>query len=177
MAGILTATSPGPGFLGHRSIFQFVNTDGTDPATVCGQAAIATALANRGRVEKSIAGLRKVEQAYPADVLSGVAGTSAGKVLRALTEENVKHYQANGRKGLEEALRRKWAGIALIQNTAGLLKVGDGAHWFVVFASDSNGVYVTNFDNPPFINWSKFEDMWSGPIPTLGGMGERVICC
>jgi hypothetical protein len=66
MAGMLFASpSPGPEFVGHSSIFQFVNADGVDPATTCGQAAIATVLANRHRIPKSIAGLRQIEKAYP----------------------------------------------------------------------------------------------------------------
>jgi hypothetical protein len=74
-------------------------------------------------------------------------------------------------------LSGKRAAISLIQNTAGLGGIGDGAHWFVVFGCDTNGVYVTNYGLPPFIAWSKFEDMWSAAIPTMDGMGKRVICC
>ncbi len=152
MAGMLFASpSPGPEFVGHSSIFQFVNADGVDPATTCGQAAIATVLANRHRIPKSIAGLRQIEKAYPADVLSGAWGTSAGRVARALTAYHLGHRHADGREGLEQAL----SGIGC----------------------DTNGVYVTNYSLPPFIAWSKFEEMWSGPIPTMDGMGKRVICC
>jgi hypothetical protein len=178
MAGMLFASpSPGPGFVGHSSIFQFVNADGVDPATTCAQAAIATVLANRHRIPKSIDGLRQIEKAYPADVLSGAWGTSAGRVARALTAYHLGHRHADGREGLEQALSGKRAAISLIQNTAGLGGIGDGAHWFVVFGCDTNGVYVTNYGLPPFIAWSKFEDMWSAPIPTMDGMGKRVICC
>lgn len=73
-------------------------------------------------------------------------------------------------------MRKKWAAISLIQNTPGLGGIGDGAHWFVVFGCDSNGVYVTNY-SPLFIAWSRFEEMWSGAIPTLAVMGSRAICC
>jgi hypothetical protein len=176
MAAMLFANL-GPGFVGHASIFQFVNADGADPATACGQAAIATVLANRGRIPKSTDGLKKIESAYPADVLSGVLGTSAGRVERALTAYGLGHHHVDGRQALQQALRAGAAAISLIQNTAGLSGIGDGAHWFVVFGCDINGVHVTNYGLPPFIAWSKFEEMWSGPIPLAGGMRKRVICC
>ena len=178
MAGMLFASpNPGPEFVGHSSIFQFENADGVNPATTCGQAAIATVLANYGRIPKSIDGLRKIEKAYPADVLAGAWGTSAGRVARALTAYHVGHRHVDGREGLEEALSRKRAGISLIQNSAGLCGIRDGAHWFVIFGCDAQGVYVTNYGTPPLIRWSKFEEMWSGPIPTMDGMSKRVICC
>jgi hypothetical protein len=175
MAGMLYAT-PGPGFVGHRAIFQFVNADGADAATACGQAAIATVLANRRRIPKSIAGLQQVEKDSSADVASGAWGTSAGRVERALTAHGLRYRYAEGRKELHDALRKKAAAIALIQNTAGLGGIGDGAHWFVVFGCDGKGVHVTNY-SPLFIAWPRFEEMWSGPIPTLAVMGSRAICC
>jgi len=174
---LFASPSPGPRFVGHSSIFQFVNADGVDPPTTCGQAAIATVLANYGRIPKSIDGLRQIEDTYPADVLSGVLGTSAGRVGRALTAHKLGHRYVVGREGLQQALSGKRAAISLIQNTAGLCGISDGAHWFVVFGCDTKGVYVTNYGLPPFIAWSKFEEMWSGPIPTMDGMSKRVICC
>jgi hypothetical protein len=168
----------GPGFVGHRSIYQFVNDDGANPATACGQAAIATVLANYGRIRKDISGLRRIEKSHPADMASGALGTSAGRVERALGAYGLGYSHVDGRQGLEEALGQKRAAIALIQNTAGLGGVGDGAHWFVVFGCDINGVHATNYGPlRPFIDWAKFEEMWSGPIPVMGGMGSRVICC
>jgi hypothetical protein len=175
MAAMLYAT-PGQGFVGHQSIFQFENKDGTDAATACGQCAIATVLANRRRIPKSIAGLRQVEKEYSADVASGAWGTSAGRVERALSGFGLRYRYAEGQKELREALRKKAAAIALIQNTAGLGGMGDGAHWFVVFGCDIKGVHVTNY-TPLFIAWPRFEEMWSGPIPTMAVMGGRAICC
>jgi hypothetical protein len=178
MAGTLFASpSPGPDFLGHYSIFQFVNADGVDPAITCGQAAIATVLANYGKIPQDVAGLRQIEDKFAADVLSGVWGTSTGRVERALSAHSLAHRHAVGREGLERALRGKRAAISLVQNTGGLCGISDGAHWFVIFGCDTKGVYVTNYGLPPFIPWTKFDDMWAGPIPTMGGMGRRVICC
>jgi hypothetical protein len=168
--------TPGPGFVGHLSIFQFVNDDGADKVTACGQAAIATVLANRRRIPKTSIGLQAVEKAYPADVLSGTAGTSPNRVKRALTDKGLDYFCADERKGLEDALRRKFAAVALIQNSAGLAGMGDGAHWFVVFGCDINGVHVTNYGASPFISWSTFDELWSSPISVIGGMGKRVIC-
>jgi hypothetical protein len=176
MAGMLFAT-PGPNFVGHQSIYQFVNADGADPGTVCGPAAVATVMANRGKIPKSLAGLQKIEKAYPPDVISGALGTSPNRVLRALKENDIRHRKVDGQKELEDALRRGAAAIALIQNTAGLAGLGDGAHWFVIFGCDANGVHVTNYGFPPFIAWAKFEPMWSAPVPAATGMGGRAIAC
>jgi hypothetical protein len=176
MAAMLFA-NPGPGFVGHPSIFQFVNADGADPATVCGQAAIATVLANRNRIPKTIEGLQAIEKHYPANIASGALGTTAGLVERALDHYTLGHRYETGRKGLETALGQKRVAIALIQNTAGISGIGDGAHWFVVFGCDRHGVHVTNYGLPPFVAWTRFQDMWSGVIPTCALMGERFIIC
>jgi hypothetical protein len=176
MAGMLYAT-PGPNFVGHQSIYQFVNADGVDPGTVCGPAAVATVLANRGKIPKSLAGLQTIEKAYPPDVISGALGTSPGRVLRALKAYNMHHRKVDGQKELTGALSGGAAAIALIQNTAGIGGLGDGAHWFVIFGCDANGVHVTNYGFPPFIAWIKFEEMWSSPVPAATGMGGRAIAC
>lgn len=176
MAGMLVAT-PGPKFAGHHSIFQFINADGTDPGTVCGTAAIATVLANRGRIPKAAKELQAIEKSYPADILSGALGTSPSRIKRALTGYKLGYRELTGRASLEGAMRTGGAAISLIQNTPGLGGIGHGAHWFVVFGCDANGVYVTNYSYPPFIPWPEFEEKWAGPIPTLAGMRERVIAC
>jgi hypothetical protein len=53
MAGMLFA-NPGPNFIGHHSLFQFINSDGTDQNTACGQAAIAMVLANYRKIPKTV---------------------------------------------------------------------------------------------------------------------------
>jgi hypothetical protein len=169
-------TTPGPKFVGRKSVFQFVNSDGTNPATACGQAALATVLAARRRIPMTIAGLRTVEDKYPADIVSGVWGTSRARVLSALNGFKLGHRYAKGRQGLHDDLVKGKYAIALIQNTAGLGGIGDGAHWFVVFGCDANGVHVTNYGTP-VIPWSDFEGMWSAPMPVAVGMGEQVITC
>ncbi|MGB7217376.1 MAG: hypothetical protein WBD07_01095 [Vicinamibacterales bacterium] len=176
MAAMLSAMA-GAGFAGHPSIFQFINADGTDPATVCGTAAIATVLANRNRIPKTLAGLQAIEKAYPADILSGALGTSPSRIKSALRAYNLGYREVTGRAGLESVLRTGGAAISLIQNAPGMSGIGQGAHWFVVFGCDGNGVYVTNYNFPPFIPWGDFEVMWTGPIPTAAGMRERVIGC
>jgi hypothetical protein len=176
MPGMLYA-NPGPSFVGHTSIFQFSNSDGADPDTACGQAAIATVLANRGKIPKSIVGLQQIEKAYPGDFLSGAWGTSVGRVESAMAEYNLGHHHVARRKGLEEALRLKHAAIVLIQNSPGLGALfREGAHWFVVFGGDTNGVHVTNYPKI-FLSWSEFEVKWSGIAPTSQGMGMRAISC
>ena len=57
--------------------------------------------------------------------------------------------------------------ICLIQNTGGLFGLKDGAHWFVVFAYDDDGVFVTNYGTPCHLSWSDFEDKWGSPLSTV----------
>lgn len=176
MAGILT-TTPGPKFVGRTSIYQFINSDGANPATACGQAALATVLAARRRIPRTLGGLRTVEADYPADIASGSWGTTPRRILDALDGHKLGHRYMTGREELHGALVQGKYAIALIQNTPGLGGLGDGAHWFVVFGCDANGVHVTNYGSPPFISWSVFEEMWTGTMPTFVGMNERVITC
>ena len=175
MPGELPVPHPGPAFVGHQSIFQFVNADTLKPAKECGQAAIATVLANYHIIPKSIDGLREVEKAYPPDMFWGVFGTGPDQIRKALKHYHLPHHRTHGREKLEKVLRGRGTAISLVQNTAGLFGIGDGAHWFVVFGCDANGVYVTNYGSPPFIDWATFEKMWSGTIPTAVGMTKTFF--
>jgi hypothetical protein len=103
MPGMLYA-NPGPSFVGHTSIFQFSNWDGADPDTACGKAAIATVLANRGKIPKSIVGLQQIERAYPGDFLSGAWGTSVGRVESAMADYNLGPSPRGQAKGVGRSL-------------------------------------------------------------------------
>ena len=126
MAEILTVANPGPWFLGHSTIFQFVNADGQNPASACGQAAIATVLANHKKIPMSVAGLRMVEKSHPADIISGVLGTSPAQIRRALKDYNLDYRYVDGQKGLKDAIRRRRVAIVLIQKTPGCVGLGTG---------------------------------------------------
>jgi hypothetical protein len=176
MAGRLVIT-PGPKFVGNKVIWQFVNKDAADPDHACGPAAVATILAGYHKILPTIEALRSFEKDYPADFFNGALGTSPGRIRRALSEYNVYHETIEGRVELADALCGGGAAISLVQNKPGLRGMGEGAHWFVVFGCDVNGVYVTNWDISPFIEWATFEQLWSAPIPTAAGLRGRVIYC
>lgn len=165
MPGLIHADTNHPGFVGLYSIFQYVNNDGVNPANVCGQAACATLLTYCGYQAANIQTLRRIEASHPPDVLWGVFGTSSGRIgeiLRAYGAHNLEEVST------VDALKRRTSQlcpvICLIQNSEGVLGLGDGAHWFVVFAHDNDGVSVTNYGGTRHLPWTTFEKLWSSPV-------------
>lgn len=172
MAGMLYA-NPGKNFVGHNAVYQFVNADGANPGTACGQCAIATVLASRGKLPKAVSSLKTIEKSHPANLMGGEWGTLPGQIEDALDAYKIKRWHATGREGLVSGLKGKGVAIALIQNTAGLGGVFGTRHWFVVFGADDKNIHVTNYHTTS-IPWREFEGLWSGSIT---GMSERVIMC
>lgn len=166
MASILMAEPAGSGFAGLNGIYQFVNDDGliVDPAYVCGQAACATLLAYRRLVASDISSLRSIERNHPPNLFFGRGGTSPSRIQRILA-----HYGANSlvhvdnKETLKSRIRSFCPVVCLIQNSNNLLR---GAHWFVVFAYNDTGVFVTNY-SPTHLTWDEFEDKWGALIPDL----------
>jgi hypothetical protein len=171
MPGYLPADPRGDGFAGLPSIYQFTNADGQDPDTVCGLAACATLLAYCGAMPRDLDTLRQIEKSHPADLLFGKWGTSPWRV-----EEALKHYGAkdlrhvNDEETLKQWVRNLYPVICLIQNTGGLLGLRDGAHWFVVFAYDDAGVFVTNYDTPCLLSWDDFRAKWDSLVSKAAGV-------
>jgi len=98
----------------------------------------------------------------------------------------VEHIGGRGRANELRTVRnvqqlKQWVGqlfpvICLIQNTAhvsGLLR--HGAHWFVVFAYDKDGVFVTNYGTPCHLTWADFEEKWDSPISRLASVFFKGI--
>jgi hypothetical protein len=165
MAGTIYAYANTRGFYGLSSIYQYVNADGQNPRTVCGQAASATLLTYCTGRPANLSTLRAIERTHPPDILGGILGTSPRRVQAILV-----YYGAIGLGtiGNEESLKRLIRGlfpvICLIQNSGGLFGLGDGAHWLVAFAYNDNGIFVTNYGNV-FLSWSAWREKWNSPLP------------
>jgi hypothetical protein len=176
MPDILTATAPGQGFAGLGSIYQFINEDGQNPENVCGLAACATLLTYCGLTRAELATLQEIEQSYPPDLFFGKLGTSPMRI-----QEILEHYGADDlHKANNVDALKNWVGsscpvICLIQNTGGLFGLKDGAHWFVVFAYDDDGVFVTNYGTPCHLSWSDFEDKWDSFLSTAASLDFKGI--
>ena len=102
MPDFLTATSPGQGFAGLESIYQFINEDGQNPENVCGLAACATLLSYCGLTGAELATLQEIEKNYPPDLFFGKLGTSPQRIREILG-----HYGA--RWGLHQGQHRRCA--------------------------------------------------------------------
>ncbi len=169
MPGIINANASSTGFAGIRSIYQYTNPDGTDPNTVCGLAACSTLLTYCGFMQPRIQTLRTIERSHPADVLGGRFGTSPFRI-----KEILRHYgatvtrEASSFAQIKKHVSAACPVICLIQNTGGITGLGDGAHWFVVFAYDNNGVYVTNYgertNQAEHLKWDDFKKKWNSPL-------------
>jgi hypothetical protein len=88
--------------------------------------------------------LRQIEKSHRPDLLGGALGTSPWRIEKILKDHGCssrKHV-----KGLEEIKKYVascWPVICIVQNEPGLGGLKRGAHWFVVFAYDDGGVFVT----------------------------------
>jgi Peptidase_C39 like family len=176
MPDFLTATPPGQGFVGLGSIYQFVNEDGQNPDNVCGQAACATLLTYCGLMRAELATLREIEQNYPPDLFFGKLGTSPLHIQKILEHYGANNLQkANNIDALKQCVSSSFPVICLIQNTGGLFGLKDGAHWFVVFAYDDDGVFVTNYGIPCHLSWSDFKEKWDSPLATMASLDFKGI--
>ena len=165
MPAAITVTSTDPGFAGVRTIFQFTNSDGQEPRTVCGQAACATLLTYVGTMPADIETLRQIETSHPPNLFWGHLGTSPGQIKAALRAYGAWSLrEVNSVDELKHWVRALCPVICLIQNKGGLAGlVGSGAHWFVVFAYNEAGVFVTNYAGPAqagYLSWADFQDRW-----------------
>jgi hypothetical protein len=163
MPNIIRAQPIGTGFHGLREIYQYTNDDGLDPGTVCGQAASATLLTERGAQRPQLATLREIERTHHPDLFGGRLGTSPWRV-----EAILRAYGATGLQHIhnEDELKRSVAAnnpvVCLIQNVGGLRGLfSSGAHWFVVFAYDEQGVFVTNYGGQVHLTWADFRQKWN----------------
>jgi hypothetical protein len=176
MPSILGASPPGQGFAGLASIYQFTNEDGLNPDNVCGLAACATLLAYCGLLRPEIASLREIEANHPPDLFFGKLGTSPLRIQAILEAYGADTIQkVNTVDALTQWVDASWPVICLIQNTGGLFGLKDGAHWFVAFAYDDDGVFVTNYGDPCHLSWSDFEERWDSPLATLASVDFKGI--
>lgn len=165
MAGFIYADQNGKGFTGVRSIYEFTNPDGQNPKTVCGLAACATLLTYCRFTRAEIETLRKIEKSHPADLAGGRLGTTPSQLAKAL-----KHYGAsdqqhvNNTTSLKDRLKSQYPVICLIQNSEGISGLLNGAHWFVVFAYNDAGVFVTNYGGTSHLSWNDFKGKWESPV-------------
>jgi Peptidase_C39 like family len=176
MPGYIQAQPVGSGFQGAHEIYQYTNADGLDPNTVCGQAACATLLTYVGAQPANIDTLRRIEKSHHPDVLFGALGTSPWRIqaiLEAYGARSCAHVSKE--PDLKDHVASSRPVICLIQNTGGLLGLGDGAHWFVVFAYDDAGVFVTNYGPTVQLTWKDFRDKWDSPTSWIASVDFKAI--
>ena len=164
MAGITYAFSNTQGFRGLSSIYQFENKDGKNPDNVCGQAACATLLTYCVAASPSMSTLRMIEMSHPADIAGGKFGTSPGRIREILEHYGAPTLDTIGTEGnLKRSLNNLFPVICLVQNKGGVTGLFSGAHWFVAFAYNDDGIFVTNYRNV-FLSWKAWEEMWGSPL-------------
>lgn len=164
---------------GDRTIYQFTNHDFTATHNTCGQAAVATALWNRGLNEvwkgnaadfaKSVYNYAPPKITVPNVGSSGV-GTDWRQVSYAL--DGYKRYgiQYGWFKG--KALLDKYIDMGLpciIMLDMGIFgaNMWGSGHWVVAFGRNSLGYHVTNWDSKwngryYFVPWSELNRAWGG---------------
>ncbi|HZF56772.1 MAG TPA: C39 family peptidase [Polyangiaceae bacterium] len=175
MAGIVKAEPAGGGFAGLNRIFQFVNEDGRKRETACGQAACATLLTYYRARAGDLSTLRAIEKSHPPDTPFGVLGTTPDGIEKTLKDYGVSSLtHVNDIATLKRRIGANCPVICLIQNTAGLQGLFGSAHWFVVFAYDDAGVFVTNY-SPIHLKWDDFWGKWSSPLTKLPVVSFRGI--
>ncbi len=164
----------------NRTIYQFTNWDFPVTGNTCGQAAVATAMWNRGlnvAWNQNAADFAKQLYAYapPKITIPGLPSNTVG------TDWNQINYALNGYKkyGIQyswfkgRALLNKYVDmglpciIMLDMGVFGKNMWGSG-HWVVAFARNANGYFVTNWDvkwngnNNNYVSWDELNKAWGG---------------
>ena len=164
----------------NRTIYQFTNWDFPVTGNTCGQAAVATAMWDRGLNEKwnqnapdfasSIYNYAPPKITVP-NIGSSTIGTDWRQVSYALDGYKNNGIQYSWFKG--KALLDKYIDMGLpciIMLDMGVFgkNMWLVGHWVVAFARTSNGYYVTNWDkryngNPNnYISWIDLNRGWGG---------------
>jgi Peptidase_C39 like family len=176
MPNIVKAQPIGSGFNGLKQIFQYTNDDGVDPATVCGQAACATLLTYLG-AKPAITTLQDIEKNHHPDLLGGKFGTSPWRIegiLEAYGATPLKHVSKE--EDLKSYVAKEDPVICLIQNEGGIGGLfSGGAHWFVVFAYDDQGVFVTNYGSTVHLTWADFRSKWNSTTTWFASVDFKAI--
>lgn len=161
-----------------RKIFQFTNHDFPATGNTCGQAAVATAVWDRGvTLNHTPEGFAKdIYRFAPPKITvpfvgSNTVGTDHHQINYALSAYKKYGIQYNWFKG--RALLNKYIDmglpciIMLDMGVFGRHMWGTG-HWVVAFARDANGYYVTGWDKAwngndnSYVSWTDINRGWGG---------------
>jgi predicted double-glycine peptidase len=155
-----------PGSIGRPRLYQYVNSGvhQHQQYNSCGQAAIATALTGLGvkPEDPTNAVMQAVYDAFPPDILWGRFGTSFQRVERALAAHGVQGAWLEGESALAETLKKGHLALAMLDVGAtedegwGPL----GGHWVVVYAMDTQHVYLSNWPRDGRCTWRSFRKSW-----------------
>lgn len=173
MASYRTVTKLGKGFQGVHTIFEYVNED-SKITNMCGQAACATLLTYLGFRPAITETLTKIVKSHPSDLLGG-NGTAPWGIQGILEDNGAKfHAYPGDANDLKLRVKQMQPVICVIQNTPGFKGLKDGSHWFVVFAYNDDGVFVSNYPNN-FLKWSEFNGLWNSPISNIASIYFKAI--
>lgn len=166
--------------LGARGVPEHVNQGASDPANACGPAAAATVIAfwRGGADPRPAADVSTLQASQPADVEFGIFGTSPQRETRMLTAAGMHVGWGAGDGSL-----RAWVAAgypAIVLQDVGPSWHRLGLHWTVVYAFDSDYVYLTNWGDASGVvdrvSWTTFNQGWSEGILMRGsGVADRFL--
>jgi hypothetical protein len=177
-----TRTRAGDLIKGGRTIYQFTNHDFPATGNTCGQAAVATAVWNRGvTLNHDAAGFaRDLYRFAPPKITipfvgSNTIGTDWHQVNHALNgykKHGIQYGWYKGRALLDKYIDMGLPCIIMLDMGVFGAHLWGSGHWVVAFGRNSLGYYVTNWDSKwngrhYFIPWDELNRAWGG-----GGWNE-----
>lgn len=166
---------------GGRTIFQFTNWDFPVTGNTCGQAAVATAMWNKGLKEvwnknapdfaRSIYNYAPPKITVP-NIGSNDIGTDWRQVSYALDgykKYGIQYGWFKGKALLDKYIDMELPCIIMLDMGVFGRNLWGVGHWVVAFARDANGYYITNWDKKyngqtKYISWSELNRAWGGVL-------------
>ena len=162
----------------NRTIYQFTNWDFPSTGNTCGQAAVATAMWNRG-VTLNLAPAEFAKQLYryapPKISIPGLPANTVGTdwhqveyALNGYKKYGIQYTWKKGRTELNNYIDAGYPCIIMIDMGVFGRNLWGVGHWIVAFARDANGYYVTNWDpkwnnnRDNYVSWTDLNRAWGG---------------
>jgi len=155
----------------NRTIYQFTNWDFPASGNTCGQAAVATAMWNRGLNEtwnQNAADFAKQLYNYapPKITIPGLGSNTIGTdwnqinyALNGYKKYGIQYSWFKGRALLDKYIDKGFPCIIMMD--MGVFGKWGVGHWVVAFSRTDKGYYLTN-NNDTYLKWEDLNRAWGG---------------
>ena len=155
-----------PGSAGRPRLYEYTNSgvESQYQYNACGQAAVSTVLTALGikPEDPTDAVMKEVYKRFPPDILFGKFGTSWMRFQKALKGYGASYRWLEGEQSLRSVIAS--GGLAVVMLDVGATQDEGwgsiGAHWTVIYAYDTDGVFLSNWPRDGKCTWANLRRGW-----------------